>query len=250
MVLTIHHLGLSQSERILLLEEMGMTYTLIKHTRDPTIAPASLKSLPGNTTGQSPFIADPETNITLSESGAICQYIMEKYKKDAHVKKMYKEYGDQGYEDYIYFFHFANATLQPVMAQIMVLGLLKADQEQMMVKYAHGNMHRYLKLLDTHLEQHKWLAGDDFTAADCMIIYSLTTKRYFGPLVSYAEYPNLLRYLKDVGERPAYQRAMEKGDPEMQPLLGAEPPEKSLIEVGGMTSDLWKKKKGASSSTL
>ncbi|CBX98216.1 hypothetical protein IAQ61_010312 [Plenodomus lingam] len=242
MVLTIHHLGLSQSERILLLlEEMAIPYTLTKHTRDPTMAPASLKQLPGNLTGQAPLMQDPDTGITLVESGAICDYILAKYKHEAKTK-MSREYGEQGYADYVYFFHFANATLQPVMGQVMLLGLVKAPQDHVMVRYATNNMHQSLQILDDHLGHKKWLAGDDFTAADCMMIYSLTTKRYYGPLVSYAKYPNMVRYLKDVGERPAYKRAMEKGDPEMQVLLGAEPPEQSLVEVGGVTSDIWKKK--------
>jgi glutathione S-transferase len=75
-----------------------------------------------------------------------------------------------------------------------------------------------------------------------MSVYSLTSKRYFGPLVSFKEYPNVVRYLKDIGDRPAYQRAMEKGDPDMKLLLGAEPPEKTLIQAGGVKSDFWRKK--------
>lgn len=39
---------------------------------------------------------------------------------------------------------------------------------------------------------------------------------------------------------------MDKGDPEMRLLLGAEPPAKSLLSEGGVTSDVWKK--GAKSS--
>jgi glutathione S-transferase len=31
--------------------------------------------------------------------------------------------------------------------------------------------------------------------------------------------PNLRAYLQRIGERPAYQRAMKKGDPEMKPAL-------------------------------
>lgn len=242
MVLKLHHLGVSQSERILfLLEEMRVDYDLIKYTRDPTMAPKSFKDLPGNKTGQAPFFEDTEAGITLSESGAICDYILGKYKSQSKVK-MTREFGEPGYADYLYYFHFANATLQPAMAQVMLLSLVKAPADHMMVQYVNAGMHRCLKILDTHLEDHKWLAGDDFTAADCMIVYSLTTKRYYGPLVSYESYPNVVRYLKDIGERPAYRRAMEKGDPEMQVLLGAEAPEKSLVEVGGVTSDIWKKK--------
>jgi len=34
---------------------------------------------------------------------------------------------------------------------------------------------------------------------------------------------------------------MEKGDPEMRPLLSAEAPAKSLLSEGGVGSDVWKK---------
>lgn len=34
---------------------------------------------------------------------------------------------------------------------------------------------------------------------------------------------------------------MEKGDPEMKLLTGAEAPEKSLLAEGGITSSVWKK---------
>lgn len=34
---------------------------------------------------------------------------------------------------------------------------------------------------------------------------------------------------------------MEKGDPEMRLLLGAEPPAKSIMGDGGIESSIWKK---------
>ena len=34
-----------------------------------------------------------------------------------------------------------------------------------------------------------------------------------------SKYPNILAYLKRIGERPGYRRAMEKGDPQMTPML-------------------------------
>jgi len=242
MVLTLHHLGISQSERIVfLLEELGMEYNLVKYTRDPLLAPASFKSLPGNHTGSAPFFEDPEARIALSESGAIADYILAKYASEGGKIRLTKNYGDPGYSDYIYYFHFANATLQPALARVMLLGIGGAAEDNPMVQYATHSMHQAFKILEDHLGTKKWLAGDDFTAADCMMVYSLTTQRYFGPLVGYEKYPNIVRYLKDVGERSAYRRAMEKGDPEMQLLLGAEAPKKSLLEVGGVVSNDWKK---------
>ncbi len=47
-MLKIHHLGHSQSERIVwLCEELGVPYELVKHTRDPVtrLSPPELKAL-------------------------------------------------------------------------------------------------------------------------------------------------------------------------------------------------------------
>jgi len=54
-------------------------------------------------------------------------------------------------------------------------------------------------------------------------------------------YKNIIRYLGDISKIPSYQRALEKGDPEMKPLLDAKPPEIGMFEAGGVTSDHWKK---------
>jgi len=51
-----------------------------------------------------------------------------------------------------------------------------------------------------------------------MLGFSLTTMRYFMPY-DYARLPNLRAYLKRIGARAAYQRAMAKGDPGMALLL-------------------------------
>ena len=82
-----------------------------------------------------------------------------------------------------------------------------------------------LKVIDDHLAANKWLAGNDserdFTAAEIMMVFSMTTMRGFYP-VDLSEYRNVLRWLKDVSERPAYQKAMEKGEVAgFKPMIGA-----------------------------
>ena len=62
-----------------------------------------------------------------------------------------------------------------------------------------------------------------------MIVFSLTTVRYFSPY-SLAKFPNIVAYLRRIGDRPAYQRAMEKGDSGMELLLGPDSPSKSKFE--------------------
>jgi glutathione S-transferase len=244
MVLRLHHLGISQSERIVwLLEELGIQYELVRHIRNPILAPESLKSVVGNGMGKAPFIEDPDAGITLSESGAICEYLMAKYagkgKDDGII--LNKKFSDEGYIDYIYWFHFANAGMQPAMMAAMFMEISSLPEDNPSRAWVNTRLHEALKHVDGRLKDNKWLAGEDFTAADVLIVFTLTTHRYFAPLLGYEKYPNIVRYLGDVGQREAYRRAMEKADPEMKLLLGAEAPEKTITATGGVESDIWKK---------
>lgn len=204
----------SQSERILFLcEELSMPYHLIRHKRAPLLAPDSL-ALAGNPTGKAPFLEDPDEGISLAESGAICEYILAK----SGDRTLRKRYGDKGYADYIYWFHYANAGLTPAMVGAMFLMHSQLPPNDPTRAWAQARLDGALKHMDARLGGSKWLAGEDFTAADIMCVYSVTTQRYFGPNLSLAEYPNVLRWFGDVGARPGYRRAMEKGDPEMELL--------------------------------
>ena len=79
-MLTVHHLGLGQGERVVwLCEELDIKYKLVLHTRDPVSAPASLETLPGQRTGKSPFLDDPDHGIHLNESAACLEYIINQY---------------------------------------------------------------------------------------------------------------------------------------------------------------------------
>nr|POE86608.1 glutathione s-transferase 3 [Quercus suber] len=242
-MITLHHLGVSQSERIVwLLEELGLDYKLTLHTREPLLAPKSLEAVPGNKTGKSPFIVDDAVSppLGLSESGAICDYIIGMYGNGQFQLKP----GHPNYAEYLYWFHYSNANLQSNMITSMFLSHANAPEGTMILQFASQRLHASLQLYDDRLKSNKWLAGDEFTAADIMSVYPLTTQRYFGPPnLSLKEYPNMLRWLQDCAARPAYQSAMQKSDPEMQLLLDAEPPAKGLMELGGVTSDAWKKGK-------
>lgn len=240
MTITVHHLGISQSERIVwLLEELGIDYKLILHTRDPVLAPKSLEEIPGNRTGKSPFIVDDTVSppIGLNESGAICDYIIGMYGNG----RFQIEPGQPNYAEYLYWFHYANASLLPAMTTSMFLQGAQAPKEAMMTKFAESRIAAAIQSVDDRLATNKWLAGDTFTAADIMSMFPLSTQRYYGPSYSLKTHSNVLRWLRDCAARPAFQKAMEKGDPEMEVYLHADPPAKTMIEGGGTKSDVWKK---------
>jgi glutathione S-transferase len=81
-----------------------------------------------------------------------------------------------------------------------------------------GRLARVLGFLNQRLGEVDFLAGSELTAADIMMVFSLTTMRSFTPY-DLKSYPHILGYLRRIGGREAYQRAMRKGDPGMTLLL-------------------------------
>lgn len=100
----------------------------------------------------------------------------------------------------------------------MTLSRLKLAEDDPTMVLTKSRLNRGLDLVDSRLRDAVYLAGSEFTAADIMIVFSLTTMRIFLPL-DLGPYVHIKAYLHRIGERAAYQRAMHKGDPELVPLL-------------------------------
>ena len=216
MVLTVHHLGRSQSERIVwLCEELGLDYELKVYNRSPMLAPPELKKL--HPSQGAPVITDGD--VTLAESGAITEYILVKYGKG----KLAVGPEEKNYADYLYWLHFANGTLQNAVSRNMFMRMAQVPADNQIMGAVASRREHAIGLINDRLKDNEWLAGKDFTAADTMTVVSLTTMRLFMPY-SLESYPNVVAYLKRVGSRPGYKRAMEKGDPGLEPVLSAEPP--------------------------
>ena len=212
-MLTVHHLGKSQSERIVwLCEELEIPYELKHYTRDPVtmLAPPDYKAL--HPIGAAPVITDGD--LVLAESGAIVDYIMAKYGDG----RLALRPDDPGFAQFLYWFHFANGTLQAGMGRLMILNRLKLAQDNPMLVATKGRIDRAFDLVDARVRDAEYLAGDIFTTADIMMGFSLTTMRYFQPY-DLSRCPNVVKYLGRVSARAAYRRAMEKGDPGMALLL-------------------------------
>ncbi|TYL84835.1 glutathione S-transferase family protein [Bradyrhizobium cytisi] len=212
-MLTVHHLGKSQSERIVwLCEELEIRYELKRYARDSVtmLAPPDYKAL--HPIGAAPVIVDGD--LVLAESGAIVDYIMVKYGKGRLVLGP----DTPDFAQFLYWFHFANGTLQAGMGRLMLLNRLKLAEDNPMLVATKARVDRAFDLVDTRVRDAEYLAGSSFTTADIMMGFSLITMRYFQPY-DLARCPNLVKYLGRIGARPAYRRAMEKGDPGMALLL-------------------------------
>ena len=212
-MLTVHHLRRSQSERIVwLCEELGLDYVLKCYARDPVtmLAPPEYRAL--HPIGTAPVITDGD--IVLAESGAIVDYIIAKY-GNGHLA-LAPDHPD--FADYLFWFHYANGTLQLQMMRNFSLRRAGVADDNPVRRLAAERLDRNLKLVEARLGAADYLAGREFTAADIMAVFSLTTMRSFFPL-DLTPYPHMLAYLQRIGRREAYQRAMKQGDPELTPLL-------------------------------
>lgn len=224
MVLTVHHLGVSQSERVVwLCEELGIDYELKIYKRSPLLSPPQYLAL--HPLGAAPVIQDGE--LTIAESGACVEYIIHIHGNG----KFAIAPGAANYADYLYWREFANGSLQPAIGRAMALQFAGIDEDNNTRVRYDNKIAQLLQFLDQRLgETGAWLAGEEFTSADIMVLFSLTTMRKFFKL-DLSKYENVLGYLQRVSKREAYQRAMQKGDPDLDVkslLLGPSPP---LIEA-------------------
>lgn len=212
-MLTVHHLGMSQSERIVwLCEELGVPYDLKVYDRDAVtrLAPPEYKAL--HPLGAAPVIQDGD--VLLAESGAIVEYIVARYGKGQLV--LAPDHPD--FAHFLYWFHFANGTLQPATGRNMILGRLDLPLDNPLIKAMKARLDLALGLVEARLAQSAHLAGDELTTADIMAVFTLTTMRNFLPF-DLAPYPAIRAYLQRIAARPAYRRVMQKGDPGMPLLL-------------------------------
>lgn len=212
--LIVHHLGVSQSERIVwLCEELEVAYDLQIYARDPVtrLAPEAYKAL--HPMGMAPVITDG--GRVLGESGAIVDYIVGRY--GAGRLAVAPDHAD--YADYLYWLHFANGSFVATEMLSLVANALGVAQDNPGRGFVNARSARVFDLVEQRLGQAPYFAGETFTAADVMMVFPLTTMRLFIPR-DLGPYPNIRAYLQRIGARPAYRRAMEKGDPGLPLMLG------------------------------
>jgi glutathione S-transferase len=212
-MLTVHHLGVSQSERIVwLCEELEIPYELIVYDRDPVtrLAPPDYKAL--HPMGTAPVITDGD--LVLSESGAIMEYIIARHGGG----RLGLPPEDPDFPDYLFWMHFANGSVMPAGMIALIMGVLGlADDHPLRGALGARGVNAFA-MIEERLGDSPWFAGARFTAADIIMVFPLSTMRAFVPM-DLAPYPSIRAYLQRVGARPAYQRAMAKGDPGMTPML-------------------------------
>ncbi len=209
-MLTVHHLRISQSERIVwLCEELGLDYELKLYNRDPEtrLAPPELKAL--HPMEIAPLIEDGD--IMLGESGAIVEYIVGKYAPETDLVPG-PDHAD--FADHLYWFHFANATFMTNGMMQIAINAVQAEMPPPLMKRVTNAWEQ----IERRLGEADYFGGSGLTTADIMMVFQLTTSRAFNGM-TIDHLPNLKAYLQRIGAREAYQRAMAKAEPGFPPKL-------------------------------
>lgn len=225
---TLQHLNNSQSQQILwLLEELEIDYNLNlfeRHTSGPkkSRAPDTLKET--HPLGKSPQLITPEGRVIV-ERAAIAYYLVDKYDKTGRFKLNPTDTNNDVIreEELI---SFGNASLYPAVMTQLVFDMLR-KQSPFFVRpltggiaslvnkaFLNQEITSMLKYLDDQLEGRDYLLGTkEPTRVDFLTHWPIDLgQQSSGSAVELDKYPRLKDWWTRCNARPAWKRAIEKGN--------------------------------------
>lgn len=187
----------------IMLEELGLpyqvkSYDLIKGEQ------LSADFLALNPVGRLPTLVDHELQsapITVYGSAAILIYLAEKTGRflptDTRQRARVFEW-----------LGIISGDLAPAYSGQFVFNVIAAEKQPWAIEFYNKLCTRLLGPLELQLGKTRYLAGEDYTIADILAypVASVSMLRYPGNLEGH---PQLARWAKEIGARPAVQRGMQ-----------------------------------------
>ena len=201
-MIVVHHLNDSRSQRVLwLLEELGAPYEVRRYQRDAKtrLAPPELEAV--HPLGKSPVIED--AGRTVIESGAIIDYLLRHHGGAA----LRPAEPTPEFETYLQWLHYAEGSaMLPLLLKMYVSRL--GDAGAPLAPRIDGEIARHLGYVERSLQGREWLIGDTLSGADIQMSFVGEAARALR-----AGYPAIDAWVRRFQQRPAYQRALERGGP-------------------------------------
>lgn len=214
-MITLHHLNNSRSQRILwLLEELNLPYEIKRYERNKLtmLAPPELKQV--HPLGKSPVITDGE--LVLAESGAIIEYLVNKYGNGR-----LKPTDEKNTLRYTYWLHYAEGSaMSPLLLALIfnkietapmpffIRPIAKGISAKVRKSFINPNIKTHFDFMEGELGKSTWFAGNEFSAADIQMSFPIEAAASRGLL---KDRPKLQAYLSAIHARPAYKQALERG---------------------------------------
>ena len=207
-MITIHHLGVSQSDRIVwVMEELELPYELKWYDRgEDFLAPQSFRDL--HPVGTAPIITDGD--LVLAESAAIVEYISQRHGQG----KLSVSVEEDDYPDYLFWMQF-NGSFQSALFltfAVNMAGNAEDNAGNPLATTAQRRLDGLYNTIESRLEGREFLCAGRLTGADIMAVFNLTSLEMLGarPL---SQLPNCSAFVERMSARPAYQKAMAIAGP-------------------------------------
>jgi GSH-dependent disulfide-bond oxidoreductase len=196
-MLTVYAFATPNSVKIpVALEELGLAYDLrpvnIRQGEQKTAGYLAL-----NPNGKVPLLIDGD--LTIAESGAILIHLAEKTgrllptdpaKRAKTIEWLFVQLSGTG----------------PAFGQSGYWQKLASDRNDPAIARYQAEADRLADLIDAHLAQNEWFAGDEITIADIAHFGWFWRREFAG--VSFDARPNLARWYAAMEARPAVQRGI------------------------------------------
>ena len=193
-----------------LLEELKLGYELevLPFTKEGLKSPEHRSR---HALGRVPVIEDGD--ISIFESGAIIQYIVDKYSNG----DLKPDINSSDYPYYLQWFHYCEGMVMPPMNQIVVQTvLLPPDRrDETVLNQAKNLLSKSLNPVNNFLQDKDYLIGD-FSAADCMLGHSCYMATRLGAVGE--DMLNIKKYVSNIESRSAFQKAIKLGEDVGNPI--------------------------------
>ena len=212
------------------LEEVELPYNIVPVNigEGDQYDPEFLKISPNN---KMPAIVDPEGSdgepISLFESGAILIYLSEK------TCKFFPQSPREKYK-VLQWLMFQMGGVGPMLGQAHHFRKYAPEKISYAIDRYTNEAARLYGVMDRHLADTEYFAGDEYTIADIAIFPWLVSHDDQGQ--SMDDFPNLGRWYEGVKNRPAVQRALEVGKELRRPLEEMDEERRQML-FGGKRSE-------------
>ena len=159
--------------------------------------------------------------FTMSESSAIIVALADAFPQKGLAPAPFPL--SEARSDYLRMINICGASLDMMLWQIRIHEHVLADSERdprTVVRYSRKISEEVAPMLADPIDRSRFICGDEFTAADCMVSHALIWARSYG----LCEGDTFTNYLSRIAERPAFQKAyadVAEFTPEVPPELVA-----------------------------
>ena len=201
-MLKVHFVANTRAGRVIwLLEELGLEYevNIMLFTKEGL---KSEEHRARHALGRVPVLEDGD--ISIFESGAIIDYILERHKNGGLKPSVDSEV----FPYYLQWYHYCEGMVMPPMNQIVVQTILLPPErrDETVLKQAQSLLSKSLAPVNKNLEGKDYLIGD-FSAADLMLGHSCFMANRMGCVRD--EMQNIKDYVARIEERTAFKTAIE-----------------------------------------